>query len=69
MSSKNKIFICLNNNQVIGAGNTLAKLVNNTFILAANNNYAFYYRKLKTIDEVEVLISGNVYKLIRYDYK
>lgn len=68
MADKNKIYLCLHNTNVVGVGNTLAKLVNNTFELIANNNYSFYYRRLKNVDEVEVLIKGNVYKIVRFYY-
>lgn len=68
MADKNKIYLCLHNSNVISAGNTLAKLVNNTFELIANNNYYFYNRKLKSADEYEFVINGSVYKIIRFYY-
>lgn len=68
MADKNKIYLCLHNSNVVSAGKTLAKLVNNTFELVDSHSYHYYYRKMKDDNEVEVFIGGNVYKIIRFYY-
>lgn len=61
------VFICLNNSTVFGVANSLPKLVANTPELSVKSYY-YYYRKLNGGNEVTVVLSDMIYKIVKIDY-
>lgn len=61
------IYICLDGSTVIGAGGSLLNLFNNTQEMQ-KKSYHFYNRKLKSENEMLVVCSEKMLKVIRVRY-